>query len=186
MQTAPALPMSAIDAINSRASARAFEPTPVTGAEIDALLKAAVRAPTAMHGEPWVFVVIQDPALLHTVSEAMKGGVLAKALALHILGPDYQPLHGAGTLIAIGTRRNGPFIDADCWLAAENLMLAATASGLGTCCVGSAVAALNDPALKTTIGLPSDVRIIVPIIVGHIAAPPAPTPRRDPEVVAWL
>jgi nitroreductase len=45
-------------------------------------------------------------------------------------------------LIVIGARRRGPVVVADCWLAAENLMLAVCALGPGTCCIGSAVPAL--------------------------------------------
>jgi nitroreductase len=178
--------MSVIDAINTRSSVREYSAAPVSGAEVDALLRAAVRAPTAMHGEPWVFVVIQDRALLRKIDEAVKSGVLAKALAVHMLPADYEVFHGAGTLIVIGARKTGPFVEGDCWLAAENLMLAATASGLGTCCIGSAVAALNDPALKKSIGLPADVRAVVPIVVGHPAGDGQPTSRRDPEIAAWL
>jgi len=178
--------MTLVEAIHSRASARAFLPTPVSAAEIDALLRAAVRAPTAMHAEPWVFVIVQEPSRLQQLSDAMKTGVLAKALAIGMLDANFNPFYGAGTLIAIGARNQGPFIEADCWLAAENLMLAATAAGLGTCCIGSAVGALNDPAIKAAIGLPANVRVIVPIIVGHAAEATAPTPRREPEIAAWL
>jgi nitroreductase len=186
MTTTAAVPMSVVDAINLRASTRAFAPTPISAAEIDVLLRAAVRAPTAMHGEPWVFVIIQDPARLQTLSDAMKQGVLAKALAIRMLEPNYNPFYGAGTLIAIGARNHGPFIEADCWLAAENLMLAATAAGLGTCCIGSAVGALNDPPIKAAIGLPANVHVVAPIVVGHPADVTPPTPRRSPEVAAWL
>jgi nitroreductase len=178
--------MSVMDAINARASVRAYSDAPVSGADVDCLLRAAVRAPTAMHGEPWVFVIIQDRALLRKIDEAVKAGVLAKALAVHMLPADYDVFHGAGTLIVIGARKSGPFIEGDCWLAAENLMLAATASGLATCCIGSAVAALNDLAVKAAIGFPADVRAIVPIVVGHASAPTPPVSRRDPEIAAWL
>jgi nitroreductase len=178
-------PMSLIDAINTRVSTRGYSDTPVTGAEIDALLRAAVRAPTAMHGEPWVFVIVQDRTLLNKVDQAVKDGVLAKALAIHVLPADFAVFYGAGTLIAIGTRKFGPFIEADCWLAAENLMLAATAAGLGTCCIGSAAGALNEAEIRAELGLPDDVRIIVPIIVGHPLATTPPTSRRDPEIAVW-
>jgi nitroreductase len=184
MHTRPAMTLQ--EAIDARASVRFFAPEPVTNDEINALLRAAVRAPTAMHGEPWVFVIVQDAARLKTLSDAVKAGVLAKAMATHLLHPDFDALHGAGTLIAIGARRTGPFVDADCWLAAENLMLAATAMGLGTCCVGSVVAVLNDAGVKADLGIPDDVRIVAPIVVGHAANAPQPTGRRDPDIVTWL
>ena len=74
--------------------------------------------------------------------------------------------YDAGTLIAIGAKPLGPFVVADCWLAAENLMLAACALGLGTCCIGAAVGALNSPDTKSELAIPSDVEIVAPIVVG--------------------
>jgi nitroreductase len=178
--------MSLRRAIETRTSVRAFTTEPVTSREINVLLRAAVRAPTAMHSEPWVFVVVQNPGDLKRLTDAVKAGVLAQAVVAHMVHPEFDAFHEAGTLIAIGARRAGPFVDADCWLAAENLMLAATAMGLGTCCIGSAIASLNDPHLKAELGISDDVRIVMPIVIGHPVIPPRPTPRRDPEIAAWL
>lgn len=178
--------LSVNDAINLRTSVRAYSDTPVSGAEIDFLLRAAVRAPTAMHSEPWVFVIVQDRALLKKIDEAAKTGVLAKAAATHLLPADFEIFHGAGTLIVIGTRSSNPFAEADCWLAAENLMLAAAGASLGTCCVGSALNSLNDPVVKQLVGLPANVKFVVPIVVGYPAGETHPSARRDPEIAAWL
>lgn len=49
---------------------------------------------------------------------------------------------------------------ADCWLAAENLMLSACALGLGTCCIGSAIPALNSPEAKSELGISADVELL--------------------------
>jgi nitroreductase len=88
-------------------------------------------------------------------------------------------------LIAIGARPLGPFVTADCWLAAENLMLAACALGLGTCCIGSAVPALNGPETKSELGIPSDAEIVAPIIVGVPREAAAEVSRHNPTVVSW-
>lgn len=55
---------TAADAIYGRRSVRAYRADPVEATEVRALLHAAVQAPTAMHAEPWLFVVIQDRAEL--------------------------------------------------------------------------------------------------------------------------
>lgn len=52
--------MSALDAILMRRSVRAFTSQSLDESTIRALLDAAVQAPTAMHTEPWSFVVVQD------------------------------------------------------------------------------------------------------------------------------
>ena len=53
-------------------------------------------------------------------------------------------------------------VEADCWLAAENLMLAATAKGLGTCCIGFAVGILNTEEVKRELGIPEDGAAVAP------------------------
>src|SRR5690242_5012698 len=53
LQTAPAMPL--MDAIERRRSVRSYLPDPVDDATVRQLLAAAVRAPTAIHEEPWAF-----------------------------------------------------------------------------------------------------------------------------------
>jgi hypothetical protein len=55
----------------------------------------------------------------------------------------FNVFYDAGTLIVIGCAARTRLQEADCWLAAEHLMLAARAEGLGTCCIGFALDALN-------------------------------------------
>ncbi len=191
------------DAIYGRRSVRAYRDTPVEITEVRALLHAAVQAPTAMHAEPWVFVVIQDRAELQRLSDVAKQEMVLQAHLyrdlhdpavtpknggfLKALGrPDFNIFYDAGTLMLIGGRAVNPFVAGDCWLAAENLMLAATAMGLGTCCIGSALTAVNTPAVKTSLGIPADVTIIAAIIVGAPADVPAPTGRKEPVILNWL
>ena len=53
-------PLSALDAIFMRRSVRAYTEQTLDESTIRALLDAAVQAPTAMHTEPWAFVIVQD------------------------------------------------------------------------------------------------------------------------------
>jgi nitroreductase len=195
-------PLSALDAIFMRRSVRAYAAQSLDEPTIRALLDAAVQAPTALHSEPWAFVVVQDRTTLKRISDRAKGSwgkeaahyrdlhrgvdaALASTFAERVASPDFCVFYDAGTLIAIGARPLAPFVAADCWLAAENLMLAACALGLDTCCIGSAVPALNSPDTKSELGIPSDVEIIAPIIVGVSREPVAGVSRRNPTIVSW-
>jgi nitroreductase len=60
--------MSTLDAIYHRRSVRNYLPQSIDRAVVRALLDAAVRAPTAMDEEPWLFAVIQDKNLLDRLS----------------------------------------------------------------------------------------------------------------------
>jgi len=165
------------------------------------LLDAAVQAPTAMHMEPWAFVVVQDRALLRRCSDRAKTMLLDGLKAGQELAQDpamkqrlvamlsdasFNIFYDAGTLVVICHRPLGPFAEADCWLAAENLMLAACDKHLGTCCIGFAVPVLNAPDVKQELRIPADVTVIAPVIVGFPRGPVASVTRKPPEVLHWV
>jgi nitroreductase len=196
-------PLTALDAIFTRRSIRAYTRQPVDEATIRALLDAAVQAPTAMHEEPWAFVVVQDAATLKRLSDRAKGTLMREAKHyrdLHAIGdpemsrafverlasPDFSIFYDAPTLIVICAKPKGPFVNADCWLAAENLMLAAAALGLGSCCIGAALPMLNSPETKGELGIPRTVDAVAPIIVGAPSEPAGDVGRRDPDVLSWI
>jgi nitroreductase len=181
-----------LDTIYQRRAVRSYTTDTLSEATIRGLLDAAVHAPTAMHLEPWRFLVIQDRALLQRLSDRAK--VIAREelkplsgdhLAL-LASPTFNIFYDAGTLIVICGKSAGQFVTADCWLAAENLMLAACAQGLGTCCIGFAVPVFNAPQVKQELGIPADVTAIAPIIVGTPRGPTAPVPRKPPEILRWV
>jgi nitroreductase len=61
--------LSPLDAIFMRRSIRAYAPDRLNEETVRSLLDAAIQAPTAMHMEPWAFVVIQDRATLKRLSD---------------------------------------------------------------------------------------------------------------------
>ena len=127
----PEVPMSVMDAIHHRRAVRDYTSRTVDQAVIRTLLDAAVHAPTAMHEEPWSFAVNQDKTLLNRLSDSAKERVRSEAQgsgshhAEHSLelvdAPDFHVFYNAGTLIVIYSKFQGPFVVADCWLAAANL-----------------------------------------------------------------
>ncbi|MGE5088997.1 MAG: nitroreductase family protein [Candidatus Levyibacteriota bacterium] len=195
MTTRSAIGMTLQEAIDRRRSVRAYRPGSLDRSAIDALLQAAVRAPTAMHAEPWAFVVIQDRDALRRLSDRAKPLFVDEVRRAHLdrgghalhtfERPEFNVFYDAGTLIVIGVESHTPFAEADCWLAAENLMLAACAMGLGSCVIGSAVAALNFPDVKLALGIPEAFLAIAPIIVGTPAQDAPATGRRPARIVAW-
>jgi len=184
-----------MDAIHQRRSVRKYAPQTIDPGTIQKLLDAAVLAPTAMHQEPWSFVVIQDKELLdrladkcvEQVREAAKHGDNPTSKhKLHVVdAPEFRVFHDAGTLIIICGKFTGPFVEGDCWLAAENLMLAACAKGLGTCVIGFAVEALNTAEWRAEFKIPREMTVIAPIIVGVPAGETAATSRKPPEILLW-
>lgn len=184
-----------INNIYARHSVRAYTSTHVESETIQTLLDAAVHAPTAMHEEPCAFVVVQDPALLQRVSDLAKPIFIEEVRHRnshgsshsfdHFTRADFNIFYDAHTLIIICAKPLGTFVVADCWLAAENLMLAAQAIGLGSCDIGSAIAALNMQKVKTELGIPGDFSIIAPITVGVPRGVPTTSSRKKPIILSW-
>jgi len=190
VMTMQGLSVSVLNAIYHRRSIRAYAPMEVDEDTVQQLLHAAVQAPTARHAEPWAFVVIQDRALLEHISDVTKGGLLQRAegnaTALGVFGaPGFNIFYDAGTLILICGKTQTPFVAADCWLAAENLMLAAHAMGLGSCVIGSAVTALNEE-LKEKLGIAAEITIHAPIIVGFPREEAPLSPRKPPLLLRYI
>jgi nitroreductase len=184
-----------MDAIHGRRSVRAYAPEKLDQATIRSLLAAAVRAPTAIHEEPWAFVILQDADVLKRLSGHAKRFFIEEMHRTHLdrgghtlakfEQPDFNIFYNAGTLIVICGRPIGPFVVADCWLAAENLMLAAFSMGLGTCVIGSAVSGLNTPEIKGELRIPADMSAIAPIIVGVPSDESATASRKEPQILSW-
>jgi nitroreductase len=192
--------LTALDVIYSRRSVRAYTSEQVPETTVQALLDAAVQAPTTIGGQPLSFVVVQQPRRLERLSELAKTRWIKRTHddpSLHLAAlltpddlsrysdPKYDIFHGASTLIVVCARRSDDFAVADCWLAAENLMLAAAALGLGTCCIGAATEALNSAEMRLELGIPPVFTAVAPVIVGVPAGPSAPLERRVPDVIAW-
>lgn len=182
-------------AITARRAVREYLARAVDEATIRNLIDAAVQAPSAFNQQPWTFTVVRDQAVLDRVSREAKSHLLATlpanaqsdGLRPHLQDPDFHIFYHAPVLILISAAAQGPWISEDCALAAENLMLAAHATGLGSCWIGFAQSFLNTPDGKQALGLPDAAVAVAPIIVGYPRAAPHPVPRNEPEIhwVGW-
>lgn len=192
----PVFEKSIFETILARRSVRKYKPKKVENSTIGNLLEAAVRAPTAIHQEPWAFVIIQDLSLLKTLSVHAKPVFLAEVQQYrstqndHRLdmfeSPDFNIFYDANTLIVICGKTASPFFSADCWLAAENLMLAACAMDLGSCVIGSALPAFNVPSVRAKLRIPENYSVVAPIIIGYPDEEITPTLRKSPLIFSSI
>ncbi len=178
------------EAITGRRAVREYTAQDVDERTIRRLINAAVQAPSAVNQQPWTFTVVRDQGVLDRVSReakshmtaTMSGNPHAAHLQSRLDDPNFHIFYHAPVLILISANAPGPWIVEDCALAAENLMLAAYAAGLGSCWIGFAQSYLNTAAGKTLLRLPAAWVPVAPIIVGHPKAATPPVARKEPEI----
>jgi nitroreductase len=181
------------ETIYTRRATREFTAEAVDEAIIVSLIDAAVQAPSAVNQQPWSFCVVRDKAMLGKISCEAKAYMLRSSpigLVSHhfeqILNDQaFDIFYHAPALIVICGTADIPWAVEDCALAAENLMLAARAAGLGTCWIGFAQGWLGTPEGKTMLKLPTSYKPVAPIIVGHPKSLPPPVPRKAPDI-RWI
>jgi nitroreductase len=143
---------------------RNFAAGAIPRADLDLIVQAGIRAPSASNRQPWRFTVVQNQDLgKRIISNLTDGNVLIVISA-----------SGDG-------KTNGSEI-LDCALAAESIYLAAQALGYGSRIYTGPMDALNR-SLKTDLGLPSGHNAVVLVRVGRVApgvdAVSAASSRRD-------
>lgn len=164
--------MDALDAIMTRRSIRQFSDEPVTETEIDALLRAAMAAPSASNERPWRFVVVRQRDTLDRLSKAT---------------PFAKPLERAPVgIVVCADRREAKypgFWVIDCAAAIENVLLAAHAIGLGGVWMGVHPIAPFAYAVRRVIGAP---RHIAPHSLLAIGRPAKQAPPVDRYETDWV
>ena len=185
--------MDILEAIYARRAVRLYKGDPVDDQTLRQLIDAAIHAPSAVNEQPWSFIVVRDRALLKRISQEAKAHMLkstpAALLSHHfqelLSDPSFDIFYDAPALIVICCTTDNAWAVEDCALAAENLMLAAVAAGLGTCWIGFAQDWLKSPAGKATLNLTAAVTPMAPIIAGYPQAPAQPVPRKEPDI-HWI
>ncbi len=186
--------MELLEAIASRHSIRSFRKEPVPVELVERLIHAAAHAPSALNEQPWTFYVTSG-ATRAQLGELMFQSTHYLEEFLTVLGhkatPEqlswYAELGGAPIVIACTMpRTDDEFLKMNKYLsvgaAIENLQLAATDLGLGTCAVTFSFWVRDE--IGNLLGVPDERMIVSLVALGYPtdAAPVAPPHRTDVAV----
>lgn len=156
-----------LKAIADRRSNRGYAPRQLTEEELDAIMLAAVQAPSARNTQPWHFSIVQDAALLKEFSDDYNR--LQKA------DPGQDILFfGAPTVVFISTPVEAPtrFSQIDCGIAAQNMALAAHSIGLGSVILGRPMDVFqseNGARYAKAFGFPEGYTFAIAVALGEPA-----------------
>ena len=180
------------DVVHRQRACRTFDDRPGDDATVERILDAATFAPSAENRQPWVFVVVRDAARRAEIGEvgrrAWEAGGRAHSTGRLEPGRLADVERGATGGVAAApvlvvvcgdTDRGHPAtLGASIFPAVENLLLAATALGLGSA-MTTLPLATGGEALGAVLGLPSSVLAMAVVPLGWPARALGP-PRRAP------
>ncbi|MDP7722422.1 nitroreductase family protein [Mycobacterium sp. TY814] len=158
--------METWDAICARRNVRQYTAQPVADADLERIVEAGWRAPSAKNRQPWDFVVVTDHAQLQELSTVWMGaGHIAGAAAAIVL------------VIPVPPDERRKVVDQyDVGQATMAMMLAATDLGIGT---GHSSVGDQEKA-RAILGIPDDHLVAYLLGVGYAADRPL-TPIRKPN-----
>ncbi|MBM3423076.1 MAG: nitroreductase family protein [Chlorobi bacterium] len=125
-----------ISTILRRRSVRVYRPDPVGQTELAEMLEAGRYAPSAMNQQPWHFTAIRNPELLRKLEENCRSAFLesnVEALREVARQEGFSVFYKAPLMVIISGDPGALAAQYDCTLAMENMMLAATSLGMGSC-----------------------------------------------------
>lgn len=160
--------MEAMHAITTRRSVRKFKNEPVSRDLIARLIDAARLAPSARNAQPWEFVVVTDPI---------------KRRQLAALTDHGKFIADAPVCIVVLSRDTRYYLE-DGSAATANILLAATALGLGACWIAGDKKSYA-PQVVSLCGAPPEMKLVSLVAVGHPAEVPSPPKRSLTDVLHW-
>ena len=161
--------MDALTAIRSRYSCRSYLSEPIPKETILEILDAARHAPSGNNVQPWEFIVVTDQAVRDRLAQIT----------------DYGKFIAQAPVCIVVICRETKYYLEDGSAATQNILLASTALGLGSCWVAGDKKPYCDEILRM-LGVPAGYKLVSLVSIGKPAGPPRRKTKKSlEECVHW-
>jgi nitroreductase len=201
-----------IETIHKRISVRAYEKKPVPREVLETIIEAGNRAPSrgreteegqGFEFQPWRFVAVQDEEFRQTLVQTtlpiwkkfIEGMKETHPEMYEFVMTSYEAMDEPRDMVYY----SAPVIlfvigpagyDVSCALACENIMIAATSLGLGSCYVGFGAMVMGNPEVVQALELTEDERIFGPVLLGYPGGAPnaldSVRQEKKEPVIKWI
>lgn len=158
-----------LDTIKKRRSIRKYTGEGLSDEDVRALLEAAMAAPSADNLQPWEFVVVDDEGKRDELSKTHPWSTMCADAAV--------------VFVVCGDEDCSRHWIEDASAATENLLLEATGRGLGAVWVGVYPNTGYEEHVRKTLDIPSGLRVLCLVPVGHPAEAKPPRTKFDESKV---
>jgi nitroreductase len=158
--------MEALEAIRKRRSIRRYTGEPIPREDLETIVDAGRLAASGNNRQPWDFVVVTDREMIERLKVASWWMEKAGAIVALVLDPSSRWWLEDGSA------------------AVENMLIAATALGYGSCWL-EGYTLPREEEFKALLGVPAEKRLLTLVPIGVPAESPAPEKKSLAEVLHW-
>ena len=167
------------DLMMSRRSIRAYKDSVISREILNEILKYGINAPNGQNLQSYEIRVIDSPALIDSITQA----VVKDNPKIAERDGFKNIFVNAPCVVCIACDTQYDMAQIDCGLLGENIILAAWAKGIGSCCLGSSARwILDSPSAKPYLdrmAFSKGYKLLYCIALGYPAETPKAKPRRD-------
>jgi len=158
--------MDAFEAIRKRRTVRSFTGATIPRADLETIVDAGRLAASGYNRQPWDFIVVTDRSMIEQLKIAA------------------QWMEKAGAIIAVVLDPATKYWLEDGSAAVQNMLVAATALGYGSCWLEGYTLPLESQ-FKALLGVPDDKRLLTLVPVGVPVEWPTKEKKPLEQVLHW-
>ena len=177
-----------IEAIEARRSIRVYKDTPVEREKLQTIAECGVKAPSARNLQEWEVRIVDSKEWIDACTATYLKAVEGTDKANYMLTPGFKNIFRNATAVIFVAAPEGLFSGVNVGMLGENMMLAATELGLGTCCLGSVQMTFAEPAMEEyllSLGFSEGYKLSYALAVGYPDESPEAKPR-DMEKIKFV
>jgi len=160
--------------VERRRSVRRYRQCEIPPEDLTKILEAARLAPSAGNAQPWRFIVVRNRRMKEFLARAVGG-------------QDFVADAGV-VVVVLGDPEIAPYwFPSDPMIAAEHIVLAATALNYGTCWIGALADHVpeNTDDVKQALKIPKNQSIICLVVIGIPDEKPSARPRKSLQEICF-
>jgi nitroreductase len=158
--------MDALEAIRKRRSVRKYTGDPIPRRDLETIVDAGRLAATGGNRQPWDFIIVTERETIDQLKVAAQWMEKAAAIVAVVMDPSSRWWVEDGSA------------------AIENILLASTALGYGSCWLEGWTLP-HEEEFKTLLGVPEEKRLLTLVPIGVPAEWPTKEKKPLAEVIHW-
>lgn len=168
-----------IEILQKRRSIRRYKPYDIPDSDLETILNAARLAPSTNNSQSWRFIVVKNPEIKALLGQPAQQRFITHANAIIVVLGVQQGSCCPGNQARWHIQ--------DPMIAADHLVLAATALGYGSCWIATYESRPTEfiQQVKTALNIPETTDIVVLVALGVPDEHPAPRLRKPLDEIAF-